>query len=367
MKLSASFRSCLLVSLALLPSLASAQTKATPPLVFRVPNTTLHVAFRAADFRVDAEMLAALGESLGDSAVACGALSATGSNLSLIATRNDRGLTAAEYRDSLAVEGTERFDLGTVACLESRIVAEPIVSVEYHAFIGAARYLFDLHVSAVTEGDAPGFGQAQLAELVDSLRFAFLRRATWTEYPTDVLAWMDTIARRMPDWLERTRADLEAEPKNWALSFAMAEALRFQRAPAVHTLEPYQRTLDVLAREQDASAPVKLVTIVAEEGLGLGLSEDARTKESIAHFRRGYDLAKEIRHEVRASLAYNLACSYAELVDEPNTLTWLGEAIAVSPRYREIARQDPDFAALSKSEAFRKLIGEPKTEVPAQR
>ncbi|MBI5434836.1 MAG: hypothetical protein HZA52_18530 [Planctomycetes bacterium] len=362
MKLTALLRSCVLVSLAWPPSLASAQANAAVPSVFRVPDTTVRVALRTAEFEVDEPLLAATKLSLGDEVVTCGTLGASGGRLSLLATRNDQGVTAAERRDRLAGEGVERFELAGAPCFETRVVVASRATVEYHAFVGAARHLFELCVSVSTDGAESGFGRTQFAELVGGLRFAYLRRATWPEYPAEVLAEMDAIARRMPDWVEQTHAEFEVSPEAWAKSFAMAEALRFQRAPAVHSLEPYQRTLELLARKTDRSPAIELVTIVAEEGLGLGLSEDARTKDSIAHFRRGYDLAKEIRHEVRASLAYNLACSYAELLNEPDALSWLAEAIAVAPSYRALARQDPDFAALSKSEPFRKLTTEPEPE-----
>ncbi|MCE9595630.1 MAG: hypothetical protein K8S98_15690 [Planctomycetes bacterium] len=357
----------LVTALASLVPVATLPRTTVEPFVARVPNSIVHVAFRAADFKPDVEELAKLRKTLGDKPVACGVLSGTGSNFSILAERNDTSMSASEYRDALAVDGFERFDLGDVPCLELRVDVEPLINVEYHAYVGAARYMFDVHVSVVLEGDQPAFGQAELAELLGSLRFAYLRRALWSEYPSDVLAWMDTIARRMPNWLERSRADLEYEPKNWALTFAVAEALRFQHAPANESLELYPRVLDLLAREVDGAASLKLVTVLAEEGFGLSLGEEGRTKETLAHFRRGYDLAKAMNHEVRSALAYNLACSYAELKDEPNTLTWLTEAIAVAPRYRAVARDDADFTALRKSDAFRKLTDEPRPEAPAKR
>ncbi|MCK6445820.1 MAG: hypothetical protein L6Q99_05455 [Planctomycetes bacterium] len=332
---------------------------APTPWVAQVPDSTLEVELRAPDFRPDAETFAARRKLLGEKLLVCGALTATGSDLVLVAERLADGTSAAQVRDARVGDGEERFDLGELPCLEARVVADPVVSVEYHAFVAAGRYVFDVQVLATAEGGEPAFGHAELAELAGGLRFAYLRRASWAEFPADVLAWMDAIARRMPNWYEATRADLEAEPKNWALAFAFAEALRFQGSPGAHAVPAYERVLELLSKDADASRSTELVRLLAHDGLGLSLCEDARTKESIAHFLAGYELGAKLRHDARAGLAYNAACSYAEIGDTEQALRWLADAIEILPRYRASARDDPSFAALRANDAFRKLTDEP--------
>lgn len=329
------------------------------PWVAQVADSTLEVAIRAPDFRPDAETFAARRKLLGEKLLVCGALTATGSDLAIVAERQADGATAAQVRDARFVDGQERFDLGEIPCLESRVIADPVVSVEYHAFVAAGLHVFDVRVLATAQRGEPLFGHAELAELAGGLRFAYLRRASWAEFPPDVLTWMDTIARRMPNWYEATRADLAAQPKNWAVAFAFAEALRFQRSPGAHAVPAYERVLELLANAADASRPTQLVRMLACDGLGLSLCEDARTQESIAHFVAGYELGAKLRHDARAGLAYNAACSYAETGDAAQALRWLAEAIAILPGYRATAREDRSFESLRANEAFLELTAEP--------
>jgi tetratricopeptide (TPR) repeat protein len=53
---------------------------------------------------------------------------------------------------------------------------------------------------------------------------------------------------------------------------------------------------------------------------------------------------------------YNVACMEALLGKTESALAHLGEAIEASPRLRETARTDEDFASLRANERFERLL-----------
>jgi tetratricopeptide (TPR) repeat protein len=58
-----------------------------------------------------------------------------------------------------------------------------------------------------------------------------------------------------------------------------------------------------------------------------------------------------------ATTTYNSACTHALRGDAAAAIDWLGKAIALDEKYRQLARDDDDFAALRDDERFRALVG----------
>ncbi len=339
----------------------SQQTTLAAPSVAPVPDSTATVAFEATGFRVDVARLTTLRRELGLKAVTIGSIDPAGARLSIIAEPAERGGLSSDWRAKLAGSDGQPFDVDRVACLEGSTTQDGVSTEHFHAFLVAARFCFDVHVAFTPPSStAPKFGRDEFAHIVRSVRFAFLRRGgELRAYPSEVLELMDETARRMPDWFEWMSAERKSHPNDWARDFVCGEALRYSKSPALQTLEPYTAALELLAKSKELSPGAQLCEILAEDGLGLGLCDNAQSRESIAHFRRGYDLAKARGNDLCGSLAYNLSCSYAEVKEEGDALTWLKEAIAAAPRYRELAKTDSSFENLRSSTAFRQLL-EPK-------
>ena len=64
-------------------------------------------------------------------------------------------------------------------------------------------------------------------------------------------------------------------------------------------------------------------------------------------------------YEDRAGILYNLACAESLLGESDEAVEHLRESLAGEPRFRELAREDPDFESLRPDPRFAELVGDP--------
>lgn len=329
----------------------------TPEVQARVPSTYLGVSLRLEGFVEDAELTRKVVAELGERAILFGSFAPVRASLSIIAEKSEGGpATSASWRSRLCEDKRGFFEVGRIACHETRETVGPRERVEYHAFPLAAGHCFDVRVSVVTEPGADPLPRAEFIELIDSFRVALLRRGWRGDYPPAVLTIMNEVAFRTPGWQAWLAEESKVRPDDYALPFVQAEMLEVFGGPADKTLAAYARTIALLGDLEQRTPAQHFIWAVCEDGAGLTLAKTGRVEEAIAHYRAGYQVAADLGHIVRAPLAYNLACAAALSGDRTLALDFLERAGAVAPRYRTMAARDSDFVDLRADAEFQRIV-----------
>ena len=329
----------------------------TPEVQARVPSTYLGVSLRMEGFVEDAEITRDAMAGLGERAILFGSFAPVRASLSIIAEKSEDGpATSAGWRARLCEDERGFFEVGRMACRETREAIGPRERVEYHAFPLAAGYCFDVRVSVVTEPGADPFPRAAFVGLIDTFRVALLRRGWRGDYPDAVPTIMNEVAFRTPGWHEWLVEEARARPDDYALPFVRAEMLEVFGGSAEKTLAAYARTIALLGDLEERTPAQHFIWAVCEDGAGLTLAKNGRVEEAIAHYRAGYQVAADLGHIVRAPLAYNLACAAALSGDRTLALDFLERAAAVVPRYRTMAARDSDFVDLRADAEFQRIV-----------
>ena len=107
----------------------------------------------------------------------------------------------------------------------------------------------------------------------------------------------------------------------------------------------------VLANQQvSIKARIRGMAHVAYAKKRLGDVEAA-----FAAVEQAANLAKDAEPTMFSLLAYNAAC-YACILQKPDCLRWLADAVAANPQHKEGAMKDPDFAGLKDTQEFQALV-----------
>jgi tetratricopeptide (TPR) repeat protein len=342
------------------------------------------VRLDVADLRVADRESPSMRTRYGDRAVIVGTIDPGDAALSLVTIVADGNPTSAERRE-LAMKGVEgeheRFEVDGVACVQStHDLVEGLREVSMRAFPNAAGQAFELAVSSVTGPDRVAFERAAFEEVVSSLRFAWLRRGVFGDYPPAVIETMHAhlhgdvpvLEARLDVLLERLGkiARGEEPAPEPAVDFAYAELLSRLEHPIEGITAIYDRVISTLHRASPAdarSAQDRLLLALSEEGSGRLYVRDhdfgsghellaGRLETGIRCFWRALGQAQSLRPEFRAGITYNLACAHALVPDGENALKRLAEAIEIDPAYRDLAREDPDFRLLRADERFQELV-----------
>ncbi len=93
------------------------------------------------------------------------------------------------------------------------------------------------------------------------------------------------------------------------------------------------------------------------EYFGIKNHKSQQFEKALVYFQKSLDVKDAINDiEIRASICYNSACNFANLHQIESTIPLLKYCFKLLPRYRSIAREDPDLAQYWKLKQFQDLI-----------
>ena len=123
------------------------------------------------------------------------------------------------------------------------------------------------------------------------------------------------------------------------------------RAEALRDLERYA---DALAEYEhvDAHHPDDLTTLM---GMGWCLKRLDRIDEAIEALQRAYRA-----HPDEPVVLYNLACYLCLAGDKTQCLSWLGRALRMEPKLRQLITRERDFDNLREDPDFQFMIADPR-------
>jgi hypothetical protein len=352
----------LAMSLVLILTLSCQAPQSVTDIQARIPKSFCVVSVALTDWHEDHPK----DHPLGDKLLMSGTMAPDDSMLTLIVEPNVPPVSPQTWRQRLAPAG-KPFDVGATPCTDT--TSEPVPGLkmsDYHAFFATRTHSLDLHVSG-TPGAAP-FPRAEFDRIVKSLRVLLLRRG-WTEdYPEAIAAPMTVAAVLGVDQKEWRDGYLGKHAEDWAAHFANAEFLHDQKAPLDQQLAAYDKALALVAKGASPDPKTKFATAMLLEGRSLALYDAKRFADTIKPLEQACAILQELKHAERGGPAYNLACSHALCRHEAPAIAALTKAIEATPRYRESAATDADFAAIAKSAAFKKVVAAPPAEpAPAKK
>ncbi|MDP6410006.1 MAG: tetratricopeptide repeat protein [Planctomycetota bacterium] len=328
-----------------------------PTVEARVPNTYLGIALQLEGFQENVELTREAGAALGERAVLFGSIGPTRASLSIIAERSEGEATSEAWRARLTEGEPLLFSIGGTSCSEAREAPGEEERIEFHAFLLAGGYCFDLRVRTGAEAGPDALSREAFVEMVRSFRVALLRRGWRADYPAAVLALMHEAAVRAPRGEPWLREEAARRSDDYAVPFVRAEMLEVSGGPVEETLAAYARASALLDGLEAPTPAQRFARAVCADGSGLTLAKSGRAAEALAHYRKGHAIAASLGHAVRGPLAYNLACAAAQTGENKLALDYLERAIGVLPRYRAMAGIDVDFETLRGDARFRRLVG----------
>ncbi|MBI1852120.1 MAG: hypothetical protein HYR85_17410 [Planctomycetes bacterium] len=358
--------------------LACAAHFAVPePIVVSVPKSSVQISIPLEEFED--------GSAIGNRVLLAGTIPPKGTQITVLALSDGVDHTSAEWRElrerehekglkrlpiansgfRVRIGPLEKFDVDDAECderwLEPDDASAPTGSkcVDYHAYIVAARYCFEIHVSWTTSGDSLAFTRDDLARIVRSIRVGIFRKGSFKDYPSEVVDFVDRAVRRMPGELQWISVEAAKRNDDYVPYFVLGE-LGLVAKDAATAVKGYRRAVALLAKSSKPSLRETWVWMRAEQGLGLALTQTRRLREGAAHYLEARRLASELNHPDLAGLAYVLALTYAADDDPSNAATYLKEAIALDPGFRDEARNNDLIKKLADNKAIQPLLATPQ-------
>lgn len=331
-------------------------TADSAPTVVRLPKGYLHVRLELPGFAPDEDQLKSYRGTFGGGALLAGALAGDQATVSMIADKNDGdGPQVVRFSTGGA---KEKFEVAGIPCELSVQKQDKDASLsEYWARPVLPGYSVDLRVTAIAVRDGiSGFQRQDFEALVSSMRFASLRRGKWEDYPQALLDAMDGALRGGTEPLPGLEAKLKANKGDWALLLTKAELLAGAEQQKAERADCYKAALAGLAKVKDGGPGVAFASALAYDGLGLVLQSLKKHADAVAPLEKGYKIAGDLGHPMRASFAYNLASSHAVAKNATRTVQYLKEAIAADPEYKEKAAKDRDFDGIRDRVEFKALM-----------
>src|SRR5262249_449253 len=156
------------------------------------------------------------------------------------------------------------------------------VNSDLHAYVAAAGYCFDLHVSRIGKSADAAFPRSEFERIVNSMQVLLLRRGWAENYPRELGVEMMLAAISGPQrkpWKEKY---LPEQADDWSAPFVEAEYLRFEKAPPDEPIAEYRKTLDLVGKIERPDEKVRFATAIACDGLSLSLYDAKSYADAIA-------------------------------------------------------------------------------------
>ncbi|MFN0007279.1 MAG: TPR end-of-group domain-containing protein [Planctomycetota bacterium] len=355
----------LLATAILLASAQDAPPAKKDTVVRRVPGSFLHVAIDIPGFTTDDRNAKILAKIFGDRGVLVGAVPSKLASVELLASpAGEPAQTDERWRDeNLADSGTrwKQFEAAGTACGELSMMIDGSGSHDFHSFFVRGGFQFDLHVGETTTKERQEtITKEDFVKMLESLRFAVVRRGTWEQMPEAALDVMHQAILRKDGWKAWLKERSEAAKDDYATQFAAAEVSRHFGAPFEEQIPLYLRTIEILdARPPDAkplSAKEALALAASEDGLAIAFLDSGAPEKALPHLERALKVAHDLTAPIRAGVAYNLACAHARLGHEEHAVAKLIESENMEPGAFFRARTDKDFDKIRQSKPFQALL-----------
>ncbi len=343
------------------------------PIVAAVPNSPVQI-------RIPLEGFAKVKAiAYGTQAIVAGMIPPEGTQISILWLTDPVEHTSAEWRDIRVAEHEQgmksspfgesglkfgpvaKFDVDETACDEKSIDLRPDASaeqgriVDWHAYVVAARFCFQIHVSSTKLGDGSVFGRDDFAKIVKSFEVGIFRKGSFKDYPETVVDFTDQATRHFPAALDWIASEAAKRKEDWVPSFVLGELSHVLKEPS-KGITGYESAIPLLKQLAQPTAQETFVHIRAEHGLGLALMMDNRIPDALPHYLEARTIAAGAKSPEHAPLAYVVAMTYAGLKDPANTAKYLKEAISLDPKFRDEAKKNPFIQKLSANAAIKPLL-----------
>lgn len=363
----------LLIAAILLVSVQDAPP-ATPPevvpakkdtIVARVRGSFLHIAIDIPGFTTDERNARILGRIFGERGVLVGAVPSKLTSIELLADKVDKETKTDEAwrNENLADSGARwnEFEGAGLSCGELSMMLDGSGSHDYHAFFVRGGYQFDLHVGeSLTSERRETITREALVKMLETLRFAVVRRGTWEQMPEATLDVMHQAIIRKEGWKAWLKERSEAASDDYATQFAAAEVSRHFGVPVGEQIPFYRRTIEILdakiAAKEQLSAKENLALATSEDGFALALLDSGEPEKAIPHLERALQVAHDLTAPIRAGVTYNLACAHARLGHEEIAIARLIESESTQPGALNRARVDKDFDTIRQSKRLQDIL-----------
>lgn len=355
----------LLAAAFLLASVQGAPPAQKDTVVGRVPGSFLHVAIGIPGFTLDDRNATILRKIFGDRGVLIGAVPSKLASIELLAGKVVKETQTDEsWRDeNLADSGTrwKEFEAAGTACGELSMMIDGSGSHDFHAFFVRGGYQFDLHVGETTTAERKEtITKGDFVKMLETVRFAVVRRGTWEQMPEVTLDVMHQAITHKGGWKTWLKERSEAANDDYATQFAAAETSRHFEAPVEEQIPFYRRTIEILDARltvtQPLSAKENLALAASEDGFAIALLDSGEPEKALPHLERALRVAQDLTAPIRAGVAYNLACAHARLGHEEHAIAKLIESESMQPGAIARARTDTDFDKIRPSKSFQAIL-----------
>ena len=355
----------LLAAAILLASVQDAPPAKKDTVVARVPGSFLHVAIDIPGFTLDDRNATILRKIFADRGVLVGAVPSKLASVELLASKVvEATQTDESWRDeNLSDSGTrwKQFEAAGTACGELSMMIDGSGSHDFHSFFVRGGFQFDLHVGETTTKERQEtITKEDFVKMLESLRFAVVRRGTWEQMPEAALDVMHQAIVRKDGWKAWLKERSETAKDDYATQFAAAEVSRHFGAQVEEQIPLYGRAIELLDARISAKEPLSskenLALAASEDGLAIALLDSGEPEKALPHLERALRVAQDLTAPIRAGVAYNLACAHARLGHEEHAVARLLESESMEPGAIVRARTDKDFDKIRQSKAFQAIL-----------
>jgi hypothetical protein len=229
---------------------------------------------------------------------------------------------------------------GCATAQTSRYLNPPYREIDRHAFLLGANTMAHLQVIALEQADPEQFGDAKFAGILESARFAVVRRTAWDDLPARYLELSNAAAHRVDGaaWLRERAA---APGADWITKLAAAEHAHAQRSTEAYVAELDGAVRAELAAKSDRTRAEDAGLLLAEDGLGLALLRAGDPAAAEGHVNAAVALAPKFGAHAQASVAMTVAFLRAAKKDLDGVVAMLTEMNAADPALRYRLLREP--------------------------
>lgn len=329
----------------------------------RIGTTPLVVALRLPGHVADETGRAAAAAKEKAEVAFLGTIDPEGTWIGVLVRDGVTAKTAALWRDEAAkaVKGakTAPFMNGDVPCYESVGQDKQLQATvtTRAAFVLGAGKCVEIRVATKSKGKG-AFGRPEFAKVVDSLRLARLRLGPWDWHPSAFLEGMNAALRAPGNPAAVAQAKSAAAPDDWAAALVFAELVdpKTDKALVPPRLDAYKRAFAKLDAIETPTREEKFAALIAANGAARAIRESAEPAAAIDYMKSAHQLAQREFPPLRGEMAYDFARALASTGAEDRALELLDRAIEESPRWRDRARNEPDFQSVSGRPEFKHSI-----------
>jgi hypothetical protein len=221
-----------------------------------------------------------------------------------------------------------------------RYLNPPYREIDRHAFLLGANTMAHLQVIALEQADPEQFGDAKFKAILESARFAVVRRTAWDDLPERYLELSSTASRREGGaaWL-RERAT--APDADWITKLAAAEHAHAQRSTEAYVAELDAAVRAELSAKSERTRAEDAGLLLAEDGLALAYLRAGDPAAAEAHVNAAVALAPKFGAHAEASVAMTVAFLRAAKKDIDGVVALLAEMNAADPALRYRLMREP--------------------------